>query len=309
MLGSGNKEFKKLPFYKNTWFWVVVFIFIITSAAGANFKSNDNMQVGELNQSTQRETEEIKSDQPQQNSELGSTEKKDDPRESEAFKKALAEGKIFEADPDQYYSRQMPVLLKKKDFVVSVEDFTAGYDVTNLSAPCQLKVIVTLDNPTDKEMYWSCNSFKAMDSQGFTYSPNIYGVRGDLSGTVPPIKLRRCQLVFDIPPVRQNFILTYADPDTDEKVNFKLDISARENERYDEQIAAEKKRREENKEEYAKREEEQRQLELQRQKDEEEQRKNEALAEQYMKQQQLEQERKAQEYLDGIEDIADDVYN
>jgi len=54
------KQNKKPPFYKNIWFWVVVFIFIITSVAGANLESSNTMQASEFNQSERGYDEESK---------------------------------------------------------------------------------------------------------------------------------------------------------------------------------------------------------------------------------------------------------
>jgi len=263
----------KIPFYRNMWFWIVVSILVITSAAGAsnlNFKNNNAIQQNEPVQANQ-DPEDINAMTQSQQVQTRS-------RNNETFKQAIATGKIFEAEPGKYYPHKKLVALKNKDFALQVDDFSAGYDITNIYAPCQLTVDVILANPTDKPVFWTYNSFKAIDIQGYSYSPNISGARGDLYGEIPSKDVRRCRLSFNIPPIRQNFSLIYTDVDTKEQVNFTLDINARNNEIQQEQAALWAKEKEANKEKIAKEEAEQKQRELQRQQDEEQRQKDQQKA-------------------------------
>jgi len=222
---------------------------------------------------------------------------------SETMKQAIAKGLITEAEQNKYYPYKKFVVLKNKDLGIRVEDFTEGYDLTSVSGVCRLWVDVTLDNPSEKEINWNSANFKAIDSQGYSYSPAIYGVRGDLSGVIPPGKLVRCQVVFDIPPVKQDYALVYTDPDSKEQVNFTLDIDARNNEIHQEQAAQWAKGKEVNKEKYAKQEEEQRQLELQRQKDQEQLQQNLDKAKEWKVQQVELQNQKSAEMAKELNDF------
>lgn len=294
-----------LPFYKNKWFWVVIFIFIATSVAGANslnIKSGNKAQSNEPVKVEQLAEEvNIKAVQPQQNEGFI---KKQSFRDSDTYRQTLAAGKIFEADPSKRYGYKALVVLKNKDFGLQVDDYTAGFDITNIYAPCRLKVDVILDNPSEKTTYWSNNSFKAIDSQGYSYSPKIYDARGDSYGDIPPRGLRRCQLSFDIPPVKQNFTLVYTDADTSETINFILNIQARENERYQEQLAAAAKQREANKDKYAKQEEEQKQRELERRQEQEKIQQGMEQAKQWHLQQQQLQDQEAEKYAKKAQEIS-----
>jgi hypothetical protein len=259
-----KREVLRMPFYKNRWFWVVVFIFIVASVAGASNNLNSQRTGGEApGEQVQTQQSQSVGDQGQPaqlqegtgTKELSAAEAgpiKNQPeraksfRDTEIYKSFLAKGQLVEAEPGKYYQYKKAVVLKNKDFLLEIVDFTAGYDITNIYAPCQLKVDVELGNFSNKTVYWSYRSFKAVDSQGYSYSPNSYSTRGDLYGDIPPRDLRKCQLSFDIPPIRQSFTLIYTDPDTGEQVKFILDINKREEERWQEYLKEQEKNRAEN---------------------------------------------------------------
>lgn len=221
---------------------------------------------------------------------------------SETMKQAIAKGLITEAEQNKYYPYKKFVVLKNKDLGIRIEDFTEGYDLTSVPGVCRLWVDVTLDNPSEKEINWNSANFKAIDSQGYSYSPAIYGVRGDISGVIPPGRLIRCQVVFDIPPVKQNYALVYTDPDSKEQVNFTLDIDAIQQEKWQEYLKEQEKIREANKEEYANQEEEQKQRELQRQQDQEQLQQNLDKAKEWKLQQLELQNQKSAEMAKELND-------
>lgn len=249
MIENDNQEIplKKTPYYKNSWFWIAIGILLVVGVLEVrNFNIKQNKTVQTAPQLQQEQTEStLKANsnsiaQEIQNSTFDNA-KSVSFTHNDVVKTVLEKGFMVENDQNTYYPHKKYIVLKSRDFDICVEDFTLGYDLTDPSGECRLKVSVMLDNPSDNEFKWSHIQFKAIDSRGYSYSPITYGVRGDLYGTIPPQELRRCQIVFKVPAIRQPFILTYTDQGTKERVKFSLNTEVRENERYQEQMAANKK--------------------------------------------------------------------
>jgi len=217
-------------FYKNKWVWIFIVFILVVGLQGAyssNLKLNSAASKDEANQQQEQDNRNVteQSISPTERSEI--TSQKNQFHHSQVVINGIEKGFATEAEPDKYYSYKKYIVLKNKDFSLMVEDFWLGFIINNPASPCQLAVQIVLDNPSDDTVHWSYRSFKVVDSQAYVYSPAEYEMRGDLSGEILPRELRRTTLVFNVPPIQQNFVLTYTDPDDGERVNFYLDVIKR----------------------------------------------------------------------------------